>query len=74
MAPLGLTVQDGVERLKGVRLVRLGDGKFELWRLPASYPAAESEVLEVLPKLKPPLLSLGKTNVRRLTNPRKGRQ
>lgn len=74
LAPLGLTVQDGVERLKGVRLVRLGDGKFELWHLPASYPAAQSEMLEVLPRLKPPMLSLGKANVRRLTNPRKGRQ
>jgi hypothetical protein len=74
LAPLGLTVQDGLERLKAVRLVRLGDSEMNLWRLPTSYPAAQTEVLEVLPKLKPPLLSLGKANARRLTNPRKGRK
>ena len=45
-----------------------------LWRLPTSYPAAQTEVLEVLPKLKPPMLSLGKANARRLTTPRKGRE
>ena len=73
LAPLGLTVEDGLERLKAVRLVRLGDGELELWRLPTSYPAAQSEVLAVLPKLKAPMLSLGKANARRLTNPRKGR-
>ena len=73
LAPLGLTVQDGLERLKAVRLVRLGDSEMNLWRLPTSYPAAQTEVLEVLPKLKPPMLSLGKANARRLTNPRKGR-
>jgi hypothetical protein len=74
LAPLGLTVQDGLERLKAVRLVRLGDSEMNLWRLPTSYPAAQTEVLEALPKLKPPLLSLGKANARRLTNRRKGRE
>lgn len=74
LAPLGLTVQDGLERLKAVRLVRLGNSAVELWRLPASYPRAQSEVLEALPKLKPPVLSLRKPNVRRLTNTRKGRE
>lgn len=74
LAPLGLTVEDGLERLKAVRLVRLGDSEVELWRLPTSYPAAQTEVLEVLPKLKAPMLSLRKPNVRRLTNPRKGRE
>jgi transposase len=73
LAPLGLTVQDGLERLKAVRLVRLGNTELELWRLPTSYPRAQSEILEALPKLKPPMLSLRKPNVRRLTNPRKGR-
>jgi len=73
LAPLGLTVEDGLEQLKAVRLVRLGQSEIGLWRLPTSYPAAQSEVLAVLPKLKPPLLSLGKANKRRLTNPRKGR-
>ena len=74
LAPLGLTVQDGLERLKAVRLVRLGDSEMNLWRLPTSYPAAQTEVLAALPKLKPPMLSLGKANARRLTNPRKGRE
>ncbi len=74
LAPLGLTVEDGLERLKAVRLVRLGNGQeVELWRLPTSYPRAQSEVLAALPKLKPPMLSLKRPNVRRLTNPRKGR-
>jgi len=73
LAPLGLTVEDGLERLKAVRLVRLGNSEVQLWRLPTSYPRAQSEVLEALPKLKPPLLSLRKPNLRRLTNPRKGR-
>ena len=73
LAPLGLTVEDGLERLKAVRLVRLGNSEVELWRLPTSYPRAQSEVLEALPKLKPPMLSLRKPNMRRLTNPRKGR-
>jgi hypothetical protein len=69
-----LTVQAGLERLKAVRLVRLGDNEMNLWRLPTTYPAAQTEVLEALPKLKPPMLSLAKANARRLTNPRKGRQ
>jgi transposase len=73
LAPLGLTVEDGLERLKAIRLVRLGDGEMELWRLPTSYPVAQSEVLEALPKLQAPMLSLGKAHARRLTNPRKGR-
>jgi hypothetical protein len=73
LAPLGLTVQDGLERLKAVRLVRLGNSEVELWRLPTSYPEAQSQVLEALPKLKAPMLSLGKPNIRRLSNPRKGR-
>lgn len=73
LAPLGLTVEDGLERLKAVRLVRLGNGEVELWRLPTTYPRAQSEVLEALPRLKPPMLSLRKPNVRRLRNPRKGR-
>ena len=73
LAPLGLTVQDGLERLKAVRLVRLGNSEVELWRLPTTYPRAQSEVLEALPHLKPPMLSLRKPNLRRLVNPRKGR-
>jgi transposase len=74
LAPLGLTVEDGLERLKAVRLVRLGNSEVELWRLPTSYPQAQAEVLEALPKIKPPMLSLRKPNIRRLANPRKGRE
>jgi len=58
VAPLGLTVEDAVERLKGVRLVRLGDSGLGLWRLADSYPVAQTQVLEALPKLPAPLLSL----------------
>jgi hypothetical protein len=73
MAPLGLTVHDALERLKGVRLVRLGEPGLGLWRLADHYPVAQREVLEALPKLPSPMLSLVKPNVRRLKNPRTGR-
>jgi hypothetical protein len=73
VAPLGLTITDAIERLGGVRLVRLGDAEWGLWRLADRYPAAQEEVLMVLPKLPAPLLSLGKANRNRLTNPRQGR-
>ena len=73
VAPLGLTVDDAVERLKGVRLVCLGDPNLGLWRLADSYPAAQTQVLGVLPKLGAPVLSLGKVNKRRLRNLRQGR-
>jgi hypothetical protein len=58
LAPLGLTVEDGLERLKAVRLLRPGNSEVEVWRLPTSYPPAQSEILEALPKLKPPMMSL----------------
>ena len=74
LEPLGLTVEDGLERLQAVRLVRLGEGETGLWRLPTSYPAAQSEVLDVLPKLQAPMLSLRKPNKRRLTNQGKTRE
>ncbi len=73
IAPLGLTVEDAIERLKGVRLVRLGEPGLGWWRLAERYPAAQTEVLEALPRLPSPVLSLGKPNMRRLKNPRKGR-
>ena len=73
VAPLGLTVPDAVDRLKGVRLVRLGEPGMGLWRLPERYVVAQAEVLAVLPKLPAPVLSLEKANVRRLKNPRNGR-
>jgi len=74
VAPLGLTVAEAVERLQGVRLVCLGEPGLGLWRLADSYPLAQTQVLEVLPKLPAPVLSLGKANVRRLKNPRQGRR
>jgi len=74
VAPLGLDVDDAVERLKGVRLVCLGDPQHKLWRLAESYPRAQQEVLEKLPKLPVPMLSLGKANKNRLTNARQGRE
>ncbi len=73
MAYLGLTVDDAVERLKGVRLVCLGEAKLGLWRLADSYPAAQTQVLEVLPQLPAPVLSPGKANSNRLKNTRQGR-
>lgn len=73
VAPLGLTVNDALERLRGVRLVCLGDAALGLWRLADSYPAAQAEVLAVLPRLPSPLLSLAKPNKRPLTNPRQHR-
>ena len=73
VAPLGLTAQDAVERLNGVRLVGLGDPDFALWRLPDTYSAAQQEILSVLPTLPAPRLSLKKTVRRRLTAPRRGR-
>jgi hypothetical protein len=73
VAPVGLTVADAVARLQGVRLVCLGEASLGLWRLAESYPAAQTEVLGVLPKLAAPVLSLAKANRRRLRNPRQGR-
>jgi hypothetical protein len=66
-------VDDAVERLKGVRLVCLGDADLGLWRLAHSYPAAQTEMLGVLPKLPVPVLSLAKANKNRLRNPRQDR-
>jgi hypothetical protein len=74
VAPLGLTAEEAVERLSGVRLIRLGDAQLGWWRLADSYPEAQQEVLKVLPRLPAPLLSLGKPNRHRLKNPRQGRQ
>ena len=73
MAPLGITVEDALTRLAGVRLVALGDPETKLWRLADSYTEAQAEVLAKLPKLPAPMLSLGKANRNRLTNPRKDR-
>jgi hypothetical protein len=42
---LGLTVDDAVTRLQGVRLVGLGEPDLALWRLPDSYAAAQQEIV-----------------------------
>ncbi len=73
MAPLGITAQDALSRLEGVRLVAIGDPDAKLWRLADSYPVAQKEVLDKLPKLPAPMLSLRKANRNRLLNPRQGR-
>lgn len=73
VAPLGLTVEDAVARLGGVRLVALGEHELALWRLPDTYATAQHEVLSVLPPLPAPKLSLKKPVKRHLTQPRKGR-
>ena len=73
MAPLGLTVEDAIERLKGVRLVCLGEREQGMWRLADSYSTPQKEVMDALPRMAAPMLSLGKANKRRLTNPRQGR-
>jgi transposase len=56
--PLGLTVQDALARLDGVRLVTLADPKLGLWRLPSRWDEPQRQVLSVLPPLPPPMLSL----------------
>lgn len=73
VAPLGLTVADAMDRLRGVNLVCLGDPQLGLWRLADSYPAAQTEVLGVFPKLAAPMLYLKKANKNRLRNSRNGR-
>ena len=73
VAPLGLTVEDAVTRLHGVRLVRLGAPEFGLWRLPDSYAAAQQEIIAVLPTLPAPKLSLKNPVKRRLSQPRRSR-
>jgi len=56
--PLGLTCQDALDRLDGVRLVTLADPALGLWRLPTKWAAPQQEVLAVLPQLPAPRLSL----------------
>jgi hypothetical protein len=56
--PLGLTEQDALDRLEGVRLVTLADPKLGLWHLPSRWDKPQREVLAVLPPLPPPMLSL----------------
>jgi len=58
VAPLGLTGEDALDRLNGVRLVTLADPDLGLWRLPRRHLPIHQEVLDVLPPLPPPRLSL----------------
>lgn len=58
VAPLGLTCEDALDRLQGVRLVTLAEPGLGLWRLPARWEPEQQEVLDVLPRLAPPRLSL----------------
>ena len=58
VAPLALTCEDALDRLQGVRLVTLADPGLGLWRLPAKWAPEQQEVLDVLPRLAPPRLSL----------------
>ncbi len=73
VAPLGLTVEDALTRLHGVRLIALGERQLALWRLPDTHAAAQEEILAVLPTLPAPKLSLKTPVKRRLTQSRRGR-
>lgn len=73
VAALGLTAADAIARLDGVRLVSLADPALALWRLPDSFPDAQQQILDVLPKLPAPKLSLKEPIKRRLDQPRRGR-
>jgi hypothetical protein len=58
VASLGLTCEDALERLEGVRLITLADPALGLWRLPSRWAEEQQEILAVLPRLPVPLLSL----------------
>jgi transposase len=57
LKPLGLSVPEALERLRGVRLVSLAAPELGLWRLPTRWDKPQQEVLAVLPPLPTPLLS-----------------
>jgi len=58
VAPLGLTWKDALDRLQAVRLVTMAEPALALWRLPTKWAPEQREVLDVLPRLPPPRLSL----------------
>ena len=58
VAPLGLTWKDALDRLLAVRLVTMASPELGLWRLPTKWPPEQRAVLDVLPPLPPPRLSL----------------
>lgn len=53
----GLSVQDALDRLTGVRLVTVADPSLGLWRLPTRHAPAQREILDHLPPLPVPALS-----------------
>jgi hypothetical protein len=72
-APLGLTVDDLLDRLGAIRLPGIGPPGLELWRLPDSFLPAQQQILDILPPLPSSSLSLKKSPLCRLKNPRSGR-
>lgn len=62
-----------MQRLGGVRLVSLGAPDLGLWRLPQHFLLPQQEVLDRLPPIPAPRVSLKNTIRRRLSNPRRGR-
>jgi len=59
MKPIGLDVEATLESLQAIRLVTFADPSLNLWHLPTSYPAAQQEILALLPPLPAPKLSRG---------------
>jgi transposase len=55
---IGLTCQDALDRLAGIRLVTFADASLGLWRLPAKFAPPQREILDRLPALPAPMLSL----------------
>lgn len=60
LKPSALTVRDALDRLEGVRLVTLAAPELGLWRLPTKWDVPQREVLDLLPQLPAPVLSLGR--------------
>ncbi len=58
LKPLAMSVPDAIERLAGVRLITLADPELALWRLPSRWPQPVQQLLDVLPRLPTPTLSL----------------
>jgi hypothetical protein len=57
VADLGITAEDALDRLEGVRLVTFADPSLDLWRLPRRYAPPQLEILDRMPTLPVPLLS-----------------
>lgn len=53
----GLTVQDALDRLAGVRLVTVAEPSLGLWRLPTRHASPQREILDRFPPLPVPALS-----------------